>query len=673
MKAIITKISKKISGTSLENKMFLSYLAVILPLSLVIAIFTRWILISTLTSELKQRGIEISRNIADDGRQFLINTWQPGLERLVNDTRLEHPQRLIAYIFITDRKQDIIAASHEGRLPPSLKAVMTKRSGLWPKSRQLQKEGLNVFAVQVPVKSEAETIGVVHLGIKKISIDRLINKLRNTFIGFLSAITILFFGLSHRLSRYITRPLGRLTRIANAISQGRFEDDEEEEKIEAELQKQKQSREKGNGNIKMPSGKTVDRKQAQMEEQAEGALPIPPAGPAHMSEDEVSQLAHAFYKMTIELQRSQKELQASEAKYRSLFHSGPNPIFVLDRQDLTILDINPAAVRIFGCPREEAVGHHFNDLGRFQYEAEDLVNLVQMGWPDQHNLPQNAKFYRPDSELPLYIRLRAHSTVYKDKAALVLAASNITEMVEKDAQLIQASKMSSLGEMSAGVAHELNQPLNAIKLGNEYLTTMAESGKEVPPENLMQVAREVSAQVSRAAGIINRLREFGRKTDFAREKVALNKPVEGVLRLVKRQLALDGIEIETRLNPALPSIMAHANRLEQVIFNLVVNAGDAVRQKMNDAPNGAPGRIEIETDGLDGQVVLTIKDNGIGIDEALLQKIFEPFYTTKEVGKGMGLGLTIIYSIVKDYGGKIDVTSKKGQGTTFTLIFPAGV
>jgi PAS domain S-box-containing protein len=681
MSFFVQKVIRKIKAASLENKMFLSYLAVIVPLSLVIAIFTRWILVSTLTSELKQRGVEISHYIADGGSLFLVNAWQPGLQKLVRDTRQKHPQKLIAYIFITDSGKNIFAASHESPLPPSLNRVIADKTKPWPDSRRLQKEGLNVFEVGTPIMDGHKTIGMIHLGIKKTPIDRLIAKLRNTFIGFMSAITILFFGISHRFSRYVTRPLARLTRIANAISQGRFEDDEGES--EPGVKKRKQPKElygekNRDQNVLINTGASSTDSEMLGEKNNPAVdynapIPVPPSSPADMSEDEVAQLAHAFYKMTVQLQHSQKELQASEAKYRSLFHSGPNPIFVLDRYDLTILDINPNAVEVFDCPRDQAVGKPFNYLGRLQYEEQDLIELVQKGWPEKNSLPQNAKFYRKKSELPIYIRLRGQPTIYKDKEALVLAASDVTEMVEKEAQLIQASKMSSLGEMSAGMAHELNQPLNAIKIGNEYLTTMAESGRDVPNENLLTVAGEVSAQVSRAAEIINGLRDFGRKTDFAKEKVILNAPIEGVLRLVKRQLALDGIEVETNLNPDLPFILAHANRLEQVIFNLTVNAGDAIRQKMNQNDCETKGRIVIKTDYVDKNVVLSIKDNGVGIDSSLQHKIFEPFFTTKEIGKGLGLGLTIIYGMVEDYGGHIDVKSDKGEGTTFTLTFPANI
>jgi histidine kinase len=243
-------------------------------------------------------------------------------------------------------------------------------------------------------------------------------------------------------------------------------------------------------------------------------------------------------------------------------------------------------------------------------------------------------------------------------------------MMDKEAQLIQASKMTSLGQMSAGMAHELNQPLNAIRLGNDFLKKMAEDRKEIPEETLLRVANEVRNQVDRAASIINRLREFGRKAEFAKDKIDINGPVREVFGIIGQQLNLQNIEVKLDLEEDLPRILAHNNRLEQVIFNLVTNARDAIDEKHN-AEVGFGNRIIGVRTFVEGDLVtLTISDTGIGIPEYSKDKIFEPFFTTKETGKGMGLGLSIVYGIVRDYDGEIHVESREGEGTTLKLTFP---
>jgi len=271
---------------------------------------------------------------------------------------------------------------------------------------------------------------------------------------------------------------------------------------------------------------------------------------------------------------------------------------------------------------------------------------------------------------PFYVNIVTSPTTYEGREALILAVTDITEMMEKDAQLVQASKMTSLGEMSAGIAHELNQPLNAINMGSEFLQMMVEKGREVPGDTLNQVVSEISGQVQRASEIINRLRDFGRKPDFVKEKVDVNVPIKDAFKIVGRQLRIQNIEFQLDLDDKLPPILANRNHLEHLIFNLVGNAGDAVNQK-GVSPNVKGGRLIIIRSFLEeDNVTITVSDNGIGIPDDVRDKIFEPFFTTKEVGKGMGLGLSIIYGIIKDSGGTIDVQSENDVGTTFKISYP---
>jgi len=199
---------------------------------------------------------------------------------------------------------------------------------------------------------------------------------------------------------------------------------------------------------------------------------------------------------------------------------------------------------------------------------------------------------------------------------------------------------------------------------------MIEKDKAIPEKDLRQVAGEVSEQVDRATKIINRLREFGRKPDPTEEKVNINTPIQGVLGIVGQQLKLQNIEIKLELDETLPSILAQSNRLEQVFFNLISNARDAIIQKETTVDVAFDRIIAIRTFRESDKVAVTVSDTGIGIPKDSLNKIFEPFYTTKEVGQGMGLGLYITYGIVKDYQGDIDIQSQEGMGTTIKHTFP---
>ena len=369
-----------------------------------------------------------------------------------------------------------------------------------------------------------------------------------------------------------------------------------------------------------------------------------------------------------ERKKAEAALHDSEEKYRSLFDSGPNPIFVLDPITLQILDVNPAALDTYNYTKEELMGRHFSELGEFELSELGLTADTDSNWPDGCFINQKARHRKKDGT-PFYIRVKACPIKYQDRQALILAATDITEAIERDAQLFQSSKMQTLGEMSAGIAHELAQPLNAIKIGNDYLKRMIRLGKKIAGEDLVRVATAVTNQVQRASEIINRLREFGRKPEFKMESVDLNAVITNVMKIIGQQLILNNIHVNFDLDPDLPVILANPNRLEQVLFNLVSNARDAIEQKTGDALDSDARKILVRTYSDGSDTICAVQDSGAGIPDETREKIFEPFFTTKEVGKGMGLGLAISYSIVRDYGGTISVESKVGQGTRFELRF----
>jgi len=376
----------------------------------------------------------------------------------------------------------------------------------------------------------------------------------------------------------------------------------------------------------------------------------------------------AFLDIT-ERKRAERALHESEEKYRSLFDSGPNPILVLDRKTLEILDANPSAEETYGYTKHEMIGRAFTSLGPLEGETRYGDLLSSDEWPTACVESQRTRHRKKDGS-PIFLKLKTCPITYKDKDAVILAATDITDSVEKDAQLFQASKMATLGELSTGVAHELNQPLNAIKLGNEYLRKILKQGLVPTADDLSAVATAVSGQVDRAAEIIGRLRNFGRKPDFEKTHVSLNTPIWNVLSIIGRQLGLLDIEVKTDLDPSEPNILGNTNYLEEVVFNILTNARDAIEQKVQEKGNDFPKEILIKTFYTEKTSGFSISDTGTGIPEENKKKVFEPFFTTKEVGKGVGLGLSMIYGIVRDFNGTIDIEDKAGGGTIFKFVFP---
>ena len=236
------------------------------------------------------------------------------------------------------------------------------------------------------------------------------------------------------------------------------------------------------------------------------------------------------------------------------------------------------------------------------------------------------------------------------------------ELRDKQEQLVQAGKLATVGELTTGIAHELNNPLNNIGLFIGNAIDHVELGS-ADREAVLEELRHALQEVRRATAIITHLRTFGRAAPVSREPVRINGVVRRSFSLLYEQLRLRQIEVGLDLCPEDPVVVGNAIQLEQVIINLLTNARDALAE--------APQRlIHVESAVRDGTVEVLVRDTGPGIAEGLEQRIFDPFFTTKEVGAGTGLGLSIAYGILKDHGGTISVVKGSGQGATFLLRLP---
>jgi len=236
------------------------------------------------------------------------------------------------------------------------------------------------------------------------------------------------------------------------------------------------------------------------------------------------------------------------------------------------------------------------------------------------------------------------------------------ELRDKQEQLVQAGKLATLGELTTGVAHELNNPLNNTGLFVGNALDLIELGA-ADKGQIVRELRQAMQQVSKATQIISHLRTFGRAAPVSREPISLRPVIERALSLVQEQLRLHEIEVTLDLGPEEPVVVGNPIQLEQVFINLLANARDAVL----DSPRKA---IRISASVGSAAVEIAFVDTGHGIPSGLERRIFDPFFTTKEVGKGTGLGLSITYGIVKEHGGTISVASTPGEGATFLIHLP---
>ncbi|TMD94006.1 MAG: GHKL domain-containing protein [Chloroflexi bacterium] len=236
------------------------------------------------------------------------------------------------------------------------------------------------------------------------------------------------------------------------------------------------------------------------------------------------------------------------------------------------------------------------------------------------------------------------------------------ELREKQEQLVQAGKLATLGELTTGVAHELNNPLNNIGLFIGNVIDLIELG-EADPQRMLHELHSAMQQVHKATEIISHLRTFGRAATVSREPVVINRVIQRAISLVHKQLHLRQIEVQLRFPLEDVIVIGNAIQMEQVFINLLTNARDAladVTQKM----------ITITCTVKTDVVNIHFCDTGPGIPAGLEQRIFDPFFTTKEVGAGTGLGLSITYGIIKEHQGSIAVESCPGEGALFIIQLP---
>jgi two-component system NtrC family sensor kinase len=252
---------------------------------------------------------------------------------------------------------------------------------------------------------------------------------------------------------------------------------------------------------------------------------------------------------------------------------------------------------------------------------------------------------------------------YRDEFSNLALAINrmMRELKLRQEELLQAAKMAGVGTLTAGIAHELNNPINNISLTAEALIDGFEDYDEVEK---LKMLHQIEAQVERASATVRNLLDFTRRERPVLTTVELNDLLRGVLRLVENELALGHVELRAELDGVLPQIRGNPRNLQQVFVNLILNAIQAM-------PGG--GTLTIRSQVAEqGAIRIDVADTGVGIPKENLERIFEPFFTTKEPGEGTGLGLSVSYGIIEQHGGKITVTSEEGGGTTFSILFPIG-
>jgi PAS domain S-box-containing protein len=347
-----------------------------------------------------------------------------------------------------------------------------------------------------------------------------------------------------------------------------------------------------------------------------------------------------------------------------------NAIVIADREGL-ILWVNPAFEKLYGFSTLESLGKNAVDLVLVKQDTK-FSKRIRAAIINKREWSGTLVTCRRDG---FEIVSEATVTPILDELGQIdnflIVSHDITERIKTQQSMLasaearaRAEKLASIGTMAAGISHEINQPLNSIKIISSGSLLLLEQGKEISAAECAESWTEISRQIDAISNIISHLRSVIRHDESGIEPCCINNAIEESLGLVGKQIASHDIIIEKRLQERLPLISAVSTGLEEVIVNLLVNAMQAL--DTIEKPNK---KIVIRTCLANG-VLLEISDNGPGINPAQLEKVFEPFFSTKLGGNNLGLGLAIANSIATSYNGTIEAASDGISGTTIRLAFP---
>jgi two-component system cell cycle sensor histidine kinase/response regulator CckA len=370
-----------------------------------------------------------------------------------------------------------------------------------------------------------------------------------------------------------------------------------------------------------------------------------------------------------ERKRAEKALRESEQKYRALFEESKDVIY-MSTPEGKFLDINSAGIELFGYPSKEEILRIdiTNDLYANPDDREKFQQvLARQGYVKDYEVV----FKRRDGE---HIIVLLTSAAVPDEKGKIIAyrgiMKDITERKRLEQQLLQAQKMEAIGQLAGGIAHDFNNILTAI-IGFGTLLKIETSKDDL----LRSYVTQILTSAERAANLTQALLAFSRRQIISPKPMNLNEIIQGVERLLSRLIGED-IELSTFLTDKELTVMADSGQIETVLMNLATNARDAM-------PDGGSLIIKTELTEFNHEFIkahgydrpgfyalISVEDTGHGMDEKTKARIFEPFFTTKEVGKGTGLGLSMVYGIVKQHDGYINLYSEPGMGSTFKIYLP---
>lgn len=659
-----------------RSKIYLGLFSLLLLLGIVIFFVVSIIMKEALLAENKNRGISIGSTLAARMAEPILAMDFFRMKILVDETvRLSDD---IFYTFVLNNKGKPLVHTFKGGFPVELKGVNTV-SDIQKYNLHLLDTGKQLICdYAFPIIIDEDRFGTIRLGLLRTKVQEVINRLLwSTFLSTLIVIIIATF-----VGTAVALPVTRRIKILHESS---------EQALMGNLDIQTAPLLKKNCWEIMPCDKKECPAYGKIHQrcwylagtlcpdcvEGEYAQKISSCINCRVyhkcSGDEIQSLAESFSSMALslkthlsELQNSEKILKEQRRLLKTIMDATLDFVFLQDLKSV-YLSANKSFCNLIGKTEQEIIGKTDFDLfpksQAERYLKEDL-DILKSGKPmiKESNISGHSKIkWLHMVKIPVY---EAEGKI----GGLLCSGRDITELKRVQEQLAQAQKMESIGQLIAGIAHEINTPLGII-LGYAQLLL-----EEVKPKSQAYTDLKIIEKQTRICKkIVSDLLRFSRHTKSTMNPLNINETIEEVLSVVEHTFNLGRVSLVRQLSPYLPPIIGDKEKIEQAIINLVNNAFDAISKE---------GMITISThyNVQLGEVLISVLDTGHGIPSDKIDRIFDPFYTTKPVGKGTGLGLAVTFGIIQEHKGKIEVKSpplsaksKKGkhnQGTLFIVHLP---
>lgn len=613
---------------ALSGKVSLVIVSIIILVASSISIFIIREEGKVLENELKKRGTEIARNLSRLSIKPVLHEEVWGLYGLIKEIiKEEDPssENIVAYAMVLNKKGEVLAHSDPKRFKVwspleknPLNEMAIASQGLLIQTVHQEGEGDQIYDVALPIFLDNERIGVVRVGVTRRYVDAALERITLDIILITGILGLMGVALGVILTGRVTRPLRKLTDFVRGISSGR-----------------------------------LDRR-----------IEIAPDG-------EIGQLASAFNQMAIDLDNRTREIVESERKYRSLFDFAEDSMMRVDRSG-KVLAVNKREEWIIGYHEDELLGKELTTILPERYR-DLFINTFRETIDKNKKIPTSEiEVVSKDGRL-IPMELDLSGICEGDRVVSVqIHLRDITKRKILEKQVEQSRRLSDLGEFSGGIAHEVRNPLARIMMGAYAL-------KEVAPdeEERARALDNILKGVVDLNRFVTELLNYTGKMVLHRAMTDVNRLLDTTLFNLKEEAEKREIKVVLKLNHDLPAVNIDGVKMDQAFSNIIRNA-------LQSMTNG--GILTIKTDFMPLQaeaglnqfkrergpkvdhIGVSFSDTGRGISKEDMEKLFNPFFTTKS--EGIGFGLVLVHRIVEAHGGKTEIESKEGYGTSFRILLP---